>query len=322
MAEVGYHASHEQFGPGDLLSLVQRADRAGFACAMCSDHFQPWSAEQGHSGHAWTWLGSAMATTPIPFGVVTCPFGRYHPAVIAQAAATLAEMHVDRFWMAVGSGEALNETITGARWPAKDERNARLKASVEVMRALWNGEEVTCRGHIVVEHARLYSLPPQPPQVFAAALSEKTARWAAQWADGLITISMPRDKLRKVLEAYREGGGEDKPVYLQVKLSYAGDEKEALHEAYTQWRTNVLAPVVSEELWTPGQFAAAAEHVREEDMRKHLRVSSDLQRHLGWLQEDLELGVDQLYLHNVNRGQERFIDDFGAHVLPALQAAR
>ena len=321
MAEVGYHASHEQFSPGDLLSLVQRADRAGFACAMCSDHFHPWSEEQGHSGHAWTWLGSAMATTPIPFGVVTCPFGRYHPAVIAQAAATLAEMHVDRFWMAVGSGEALNEAITGERWPAKDERNARLKASVDVMRALWNGEEVTCRGHIVVDHARLYSLPPQPPLLFAAALSEKTARWAAEWADGLITISMPRDKLEKVLAAFREGGGERKPVYLQVKLSYADSEQQALHEACTQWRTNVLAPVVSEELRTPAQFAAAAEHVREEDMRRHLRVSSDTQRHLGWLQEDLELGVDQLYLHNVSRRQERFIDDFGAHVLPALQAS-
>ena len=318
MAEVGYHASHEQFAPGDLLSLVQRADRAGFSCAMCSDHFQPWSLEQGHSGHAWTWLGSAMATTPIPFGVVTCPFGRYHPAVIAQAAATLAEMHVGRFWLAVGSGEALNEAITGERWPAKDERNARLKASVEVMRALWSGEEVTRRGHVVVDHARLYSLPPQPPRVFAAALSDKTAHWAAEWADGLITISTERDKLRKVIEAFREGGGEHKPVYLQVKLSYAGSEKDALHGAYTQWRTNVLAPVVSEELRTPGQFSAAAEHVREEDMRKHLRISYDLQRHLAWLRDDLELGVDHLYLHNVNRDQARFIDDFGADVLPAL----
>src|SRR5689334_2775540 len=201
MADVGYHASHEQFPPGDLLSLVQRAERAGFSCAMCSDHFHPWSEDQGQSGHAWTWLGSAMATTPIPFGVVTCPFGRYHPTNIAQAAATLAEMHVDRFWMAVGSGEALNEAITGARWPHKDERNARLQGAVEVMRALWRGEEVTRDDDVVVDHARLYTRPAQMPLVFAAALSEETARWAAGWADGLITISMPRDKLRKVIDA-------------------------------------------------------------------------------------------------------------------------
>lgn len=322
MADVGYHASHEQFPPGDLLSLVQRAERAGFSCAMCSDHFHPWSEEQGQAGHAWTWLGSAMATTPIPFGVVTCPFGRYHPAVVAQAAATLAEMHVDRFWMAVGSGEALNEAITGARWPHKDERNARLQAAVEVMRALWRGEEVTRNDHVVVDHARLYTRPAQVPRVFAAALSEDTARWAAGWADGLITISMPRDTLRKVIDAFREGGGEGKPVCLQVKLSYARDEKEAAHEAFVQWRTNVLAGPVSEELRSPAQFAAAAEHVREEDVRRHVRVSSDLQRHLGWLQDDLALGIDQLYLHNVNRGQARFIDDFGAKVLPALDGAR
>lgn len=321
MAEIGYHASHEQFAPGDLLSLVQRANRAGFSCAMCSDHFHPWSEAQGQSGYAWAWLGSAMATTAIPFGVVTCPFGRYHPAVIAQAVATLADMHVDRFWLSVGSGEALNESITGARWPHKDQRNARLQAAVEVMRALWRGEEVTRDDAVVVDHARLYTRPAQMPPVFVAALSPETARWAAPWADGLITISMPRDKLGDVIDAFRDGGGEGKPVYLQVKLSYARDDAAALQGAYDQWRTNILAAPVSEELRTPAQFEAAAEHVREDDLRNHVRISSDLQQQLAWLQEDLALGIDQLYLHNVNREQARFIDDFGAHVLPQLQEA-
>ncbi|MGN6513878.1 MAG: TIGR03885 family FMN-dependent LLM class oxidoreductase [Lysobacteraceae bacterium] len=322
MAAIGYHASHEQFAPGDLLSLVQRAERAGFTRAMCSDHFHPWSDAQGQSGHAWTWLGSAMATTPIPFGVVTCPFGRYHPAVIAQAAATLADMHVDRFWLAVGSGEALNESITGERWPAKDERNARLRAAVEVMRALWDGEEVDRKGPVTVERARLYTRPKEKLPVFAAALSEETARWAAGWADGLITISMPGDRLKKVIDAFRDGGGEGKPVHLQVKLSYDTSDAEALRGAFAQWKTNILAAPVSEELRTPAQFAAAAEHVREEDMRAHVRISSDPGRHVGWLEGDLALGVDQVYLHNVNRAQARFIDDFGARVIPALGVAR
>ena len=322
MVEIGYHASHEQFAPGDLLSLVQRADRAGFTCAMCSDHFHPWSDAQGQSGHAWSWLGSAMATTPVPFGVVTCPIGRYHPAVIAQAAATLADMHVDRFWLAVGSGEALNESITGARWPAKDERNARLRAAVDVMRALWNGQEVNHKGPVTVEQARLYTRPERPLPVFAAALSEETARWAAGWADGLITTSMAGGKLKRVIDAFRDGGGDGKPVHLQVKLSYDESDGEALRGAFEQWRTNILAAPISEELRTPAQFAAAAEHVREEDMRAHVRISSDLQRHVGWLQEDIALGVDQIYLHNVNRAQARFIDDFGSHVLPALGATR
>jgi coenzyme F420-dependent glucose-6-phosphate dehydrogenase len=327
MSLIGYHASHEQFTPRELLGFVQQAERAGFDAAMCSDHFHPWSEAQGQSGHAWTWLGSAMAATQLPHAVVNCPVGRYHPAVIAQAVATLLQMHGDRFTLIAGSGEALNEAIIGARWPPKDVRNRRLQAAVEVMRALWRGEEVTHRGPrdegFMVERARLYSLPENiTPKVFVAALSPETARWAASWADGLATISMPRDKLRKVVDAFREGGGDGKPLWLQVKLSYASNEDEALRGAHAQWRTNVMKGEVSEELRTPAQFEAAAQLVKPEDMRDAVRVSSDVQRHIDWLHEDAALGFERLFLHNVNRGQQRFIDDFGARVLPGLRRAR
>jgi probable non-F420 flavinoid oxidoreductase len=318
MALLGYHASHEQFPPDVLLRLVQQAEQAGFGAAMCSDHFHPWSHAQGNSGHAWTWLGAAMATTALPFGVVNAPVGRYHPAVIAQAAATLAVMHGDRFWLAVGSGEALNECITGEPWPPKDVRNARLREAADVIRALWRGEEASHFGEVTVDRARLYSLPATPPQLFAAALSPETARWAGGWADGLITISQPRDKLRKVIDAFREGGGEGKPVRLQVKLSWAKDESAARQGAFEQWRTNVFESTVSEDLRTPEQFEAAAKFVGPDDVAHAVRVSSDLQRHVAWLQEDLESGADQLLLHNVNRGQEAFIDAFGSRVLPQL----
>jgi coenzyme F420-dependent glucose-6-phosphate dehydrogenase len=126
MAVVGYHASHEQVAPSALLAAVQDAEAAGFSRAMCSDHFSPWSRRQGESGFAWSWLGAALQATRLPFGVVTAPGQRYHPAVTAQAAATLAELFPDRFWMALGTGEFSNEHITGARWPNKAERNARL----------------------------------------------------------------------------------------------------------------------------------------------------------------------------------------------------
>ncbi len=321
MARVGFHASHEQFPPGELLRLVQRAESAGFQCAMCSDHFHPWSRAQGNSGHAWTWLGAAMAATKFPFGVVNAPVGRYHPAVIAQAAATLADMHGDRFWLAAGSGEAINECITGQRWPAKDVRNRRLREAVEVMRALWRGEEVTHHGEFTVERARLYSLPPRPLPVIAAALSPETARWAGDWADGLITISQPRDKLRAVLDAFREGGGEGKPVHLQVKLSWADTEEAAREGTLEQWRTNLFESTVSEDLRTPEQFEAAAKFVRAEDLEPAVRISADLSRHLAWLRDDLAMGVDQLLLHNVNRGQAAFIDAFGEKVLPQLRDA-
>jgi coenzyme F420-dependent glucose-6-phosphate dehydrogenase len=319
MPNIGYHASHEQFAPSELLALVQRTEQAGFDVAMCSDHFHPWSHAQGHSGYAWSWLGAAMALTRLPFGVVTSPVGRYHPAVVAQAAATLAQLFPGRFWLAAGSGEALNEAITGEPWPDKSQRNRRLQEAVEAMRALWRGEEVSWDGAIEMEKAQLYTLPPQPPLLLAPALTEATARWAAGWADGLITISQPRPQLRALVDAFHEGGGEGKPMYLQVKLSYAENEQAALDGAMEQWRTNVLPPRTSQDLKTPEQYERAAESVGEEDVRRAVRVSSDRQRQLAWLQEDAEMGFDHLYLHNVNREQRRFIDDFGSDVLPGLR---
>lgn len=320
MALVGYHASHEQFAPSELLRLVRKAEQAGFDCAMCSDHFHPWSSAQGQSGHAWSWLGSAMATTRFPFGVVNAPVGRYHPTVIAQASATLAEMHGDRFWLAVGSGEALNECITGERWPGKDARNRRLREAVDVIRALWRGEEVSHAGAITVDRARLYSLPARPPLLLAAALSPETARWAGGWADGLVTVSMPRGKLAAVLQAFREGGGEGKPAHLQVKLSWARDEDEARSGAFEQWRTNIFESSVSEDLRTPAQFEAAAAFVQPGDLRDAVRISADPGRHADWLRGDLAMGFDQLLLHNVNRGQDGFIETFADVVLPQLRS--
>lgn len=322
MPRIGYHASHEQFAPSELLALVRRAQDAGFDAAMCSDHFHPWSDAQGHSGHAWTWLGAALATTSLPFGVVNAPVGRYHPAVIAQAVATLLQMFEDRFWIAVGSGEALNEAITGERWPPKDLRNRRLREAVDVMRALWRGEEVTHRGEFTVERARLYTRPSRPPPVYAAALSTDTARWAGAWADGLITVSMPHDRLRALLDAFREGGGEGKPALLQVKIGYADSDEQAREGAWRQWRTNVFDGSISEVLRTPADYEAAARYVRREDIDAQVRVSSDPRRHLDWLQQDLKLGFSALYLHNVHPAQERFIDDFGERVLPDLLGGR
>lgn len=318
MARIGYHASHEQFTPRQLLDWVARAEAAGFGAAMCSDHFHPWSDAQGQSGHAWSWLGAAMARTRLPFGVVNAPGVRYHPAVIAQAVATLSQMFDGRFWIAVGSGEAINEAITGQRWPAKDVRNRRLRECVDVMRALWRGECVTHRGEVVVEQARLYTRPATMPAVFVAALSEDTARWAAPWADGLITISQPHDALRPILDAFREAGGEHKPVRLQVKLAYAVDDAAAREGAWEQWRTNVFGEGVPADLRTPADYEAAARFVRPEDVARSVRVSSDPGRQRAWLEEDLALGLDELQLHNVHRDQERFIDDFGARVLPGL----
>jgi coenzyme F420-dependent glucose-6-phosphate dehydrogenase len=318
MTIFGYHASHEQYAPSALLRYVQLAEAAGFRAAMCSDHFYPWSERQGQSGFAWSWLGAALQATKLSFGVVNAPGQRYHPAIIAQAAATLAELFPGRFWIAIGSGQQLNEHITGERWPSKAERNARLFEAADVMRRLWAGESVAHDGSFRLEAARLYTRPAQPPLLVAAAITPATAEWAATWADALITVVQPLPQMQEVVAAFRQGGGAQKPIYLQAQHAYAHDEAAALAGAHDQWRTNIFASPVLSELRTPQQFDAASQFVRPDDVAQRLRVSADLAQHRAWLAEYAELGFDRVLIHNVTRDQERFIHDFGEHVLPAL----
>jgi probable non-F420 flavinoid oxidoreductase len=319
MALIGYHASHEQLAPGALLTAVREAEAAGFAAAMCSDHLAPWGEAQGHSGHAWSWLGAALEATSLTFGVVTAPVQRYHPAVLAQAIATLAEMYPGRFWAALGSGEALNEHVTGETWPRKEVRDARLLEAVDVIRRLHAGDEVSVDGHVKVDRARVWSLPEEPPPLIGAAVSEETARTVGGWADGLITVNQPPETLERVVRAFREKGG-DKPAYLQVHLSWADSEEQALEIAYEQWKTNVFGSALAWNLETPGQFDEAAQFVRPEDVRRSVLVSSDVDQHLSWLTEYAEIGFDRIYLHHVGQEQRDFIRVFGERVLPEFDA--
>ena len=286
---------------------------------MCSDHFAPWSHRQGHSGYTWSWLGAAMQATPMSFGTVCAPGQRYHPAVIAQACATLAEMFDGRLWLAVGSGEAINESITGDRWPPKPERNARLKESVDVMRGLWAGQSVSLEGHVTVKHARLHVRTEKPPLIVGAALSAETARWMGEWADALVTVAGPRDQMRDIVAAFGEGGGEGKPMFLQVAVSCAATDEASDRAALEQWRHAALPSTQLADLETPEAFDQAAAEVTLADIRSNVRSSADVRRHIEWLREDAEMGFSRLYLHNVARDhQERFIDLCGSEILPAL----
>ena len=318
MAVIGIHASHEQIPPSGLLQAMREAEAAGFRRAWSSDHFSPWSSRQGESGFTWSWLGAAMQATALPFGVVSAPGQRYHPAILAQAAATLCELFPGRLQVALGTGEFSNEHITGAPWPDKKVRNARLRECVDVMRALLAGEVVDHDGLVRVDRARLWTLPAQPPPLLAAAVSVETAGWAGEWADGLVTIAQPHEHLRAMLDAFRSGGGEGKPVALQVHVSWAPDEDEALRIAHDQWRTNVFSPPLCWDLATVEQFDEAARHVRPEDMPGSVLISSDLGRHAAWLAEFAELGFDPIYVHHVGKEQRAFIDAYGSQVLPRL----
>lgn len=316
---IGYHASHEQFNPSELLNLVRMAEEAGFTSISSSDHFHPWSERQGQSGHSFSWLGAAMANSKLPFSVVCAPGQRYHPAIVAQAAATLEEMFPQRFCMAMASGEALNERITGEKWPEKEERNKRLVECWNIIKKLFTGDVVTHYGRVVVENAKLYSLPKKPPQLVGAAVTQKTAEWMGEWADGLITVHRPYDELKKVVEGFRKNGGKGKPIFLKVQLSYAATDEQALEGAYDQWRTNIFGGSVLADLWKVEHYDALGEMVKKDQMHKMVRISSHVQKHIDWIKKDMELEFDRIILHNVSRNQQEFIKVFGEKVLPALQ---
>jgi len=321
MTQFAYHASHEQFNPRDLLQYARQAEQKGFDAVGSSDHFHPWSERQGQSGFSFAWLGAAMQATQIPYSLVCAPGQRYHPAIVAQAIATLCALFPSRLDVALGSGEALNEQITGEKWPDKATRNQRLLECAGIIRKFLAGSLVNHKGLVTVENARLYTIPEKLPRLFCAAVSKETAAWAGSWADGLITVHRPYSELKAVVDAFRNNGGAGKPVHLKVQLSYAQHEQTALQGAHEQWRTNIFQGSVLGDLSSPAHFDAAAEFIQPDHLKPMIRISADPAKHVSWLQEDLKLGFERIILHNVNRLQEEFIRDFGSQVLPLLRPA-
>ncbi|HLS43939.1 MAG TPA: TIGR03885 family FMN-dependent LLM class oxidoreductase [Ornithinicoccus sp.] len=318
MTRIGFHASHEQIAPRHLLNDVRHAERAGFDMAMSSDHIAPWSVRQGHAGNTWVWLGAALASTKLEIGTLAIPGDRYHPVVLAHQLATLADLFPDRVWAALGSGEAMNEHVTGDPWPDKEQRVARLEEAVDVMRRLFGGEEITQEGHFTVDRAKLWDLPPRPPKLLAPAISVESAARVASWADGLLTVSQPVEVLRDVVAAYKEAGGTG-PLAIQAHISWAPSDQLAQSIAYNQWRSNVFPPDVAADTETTEDFDRLSQDVEPEEVADAVRISHDLGRHRAWIQEYAELGFDDIYLHHVGQDQRDFIETFGEQVLPAVK---
>lgn len=318
----GYHSSHEQFTPSELRTYAQAAEAAGFDSVMSSDHFNPWSVRQGQSGFTWSWLGAAMQTTSLPFGSLCIPGGwRYHPALLAQAIGTLAELFPGRLpWVAAGSGQALSEEIVGRGWPDKPERVARLEEGVRIMRALWGGETVDRpEGIIPTREAKLWTLPPTPPKIYGAALTVETAQRIGAWADGMITVNQDKNKLSRMIEAFRAGGGDGKPLVLQVHVSWAESDAEAEANAHHQWRSNTLSTDDSQAYHSPHVYDQRTEDASADDLHNAIVISSDTAVLRSRIADFAALGFDEIYLHNVGRNQAEFIRIFGEFVLPALR---
>ncbi len=320
MTVIGFHASHEQAPPSRLLDAVRLAEQAGFEAAMCSDHFAPWSVRQGHSGYSWSWLGAALASTRLRFGVVTAPGQRAHPAVVAQAIGTLGEMFPGRFWAALGSGEAVNEHITGNAWPDHSARNIRLHESAETIHRMLRGETVDVDGSIRVHEARLWSAPDVPPPLIGAAISAETAGEVARWADGLITTAQAPDVLDRVIRSYRDAGGRG-PVAVQAHFSWARTDEEALDIAHDQWRHGVITPPELWDIEAPEEFDRRSAHATRADTAERVFASADPAAHLERLRALTRHDIDELYLHNVGQAHDDYLTVFGREVLPALKEA-
>jgi G6PDH family F420-dependent oxidoreductase len=230
-------------------------------------------------------------------------------------------MFPGKFTLTIGTGQNVNEHITGDKWPNKQERNARLLECAKIIRTLWAGETIRHQGLVTIDNAKLFTRPEKPPLLIGAAITAETAKWVGSWADGLITISRSPKELQPVIDAFRSGGGEGKPMFLKVQLSYAATDAAAREGAFDQWRTNIFTSNVLADFSVVGQFDEAAQFVRPEDLDPFVHISSDLNRHADWIKTYQEMGFNRITLHNVNREQEQFIQAFGEGVLPQLRGA-
>jgi G6PDH family F420-dependent oxidoreductase len=319
--EIGYALAAEDWPPNDLVRLARRAEETGFGFAFVSDHFHPWVDAQGQSPFVWSVLGGiAQATERLQVGTgVTCPLIRIHPAIIAQAAATTAAMMPGRFVLGLGTGENLNEHVLGDRWPAPDERIEMLEEAIEVIRLLWDGGEQTHRGeHYTVDHARLYTLPDEPPPIVVAAGAPKAAELAGRVADGLANSSPDA----AVVEQFRDAGGDGKPTYGMLHVCVAPSEEDGLETAHRLWANTALPGELSRELARPVHFEDAVKTVRKDDVAESIPCGPDPGPQLDALQAFADAGYDHVWVHQIGPDQEAFFDLYERKVMPALAGGR
>jgi G6PDH family F420-dependent oxidoreductase len=311
---IGYFLATEEFAPAELLDQARAAERAGFHGFWISDHYHPWNEAQGQSPFVWSVIGALAETTNLPVTTaVTCPTMRIHPAVIAQAAATTAVLLEGRFLLGVGSGEALNEHILGDRWPIADVRLEMLEEAIEVIRMLWSGETVNHEGrHYRVEHARVFTLPETPPPILVSGFGPKAVDLAARVGDGYC-ITMPDEEL---ISRFRSGGGGDRLVQGGLKVCYGSDEAEARKTVRRLWPSEGLPGELAQVLPMPEHFEQATELVTEELLAEAIPCGPDLERHAEAIQEFADAGVDELYLHQIGGGHDRFFEAYAREILP------
>jgi G6PDH family F420-dependent oxidoreductase len=326
---IGYAAMLEQFGPREVVDLSVAAEAAGFSGVMAADHFQPWVPQQGNAAFVWNVMTAIAERTTGDVGPgVTCPSFRMHPAIVAQASATLEAMYPGRHWLGLGSGEALNEHIVAGYWPETPERINRMFEAIEIIKKLFGSrdKDVKHDGRFFkLESTRLWTMPDAPPPIYIATAGPVTAKKTGQYAEGLITVGAPESKLELIRAKCEEGcrdAGKDPDAFkyiLQLHLSWAPTDEEALANAMTEWPNGGMK-FPKQDIRSPLDFEQMAKLVRPEDFEGRMLISSDPEKHREQIQRFLDLGFDQVYLHNVGRNQAEWIEVFGRDVLPKLTA--
>jgi G6PDH family F420-dependent oxidoreductase len=315
LVRFGYFLSSEEHSPDALVQQARLAEQAGFEGLWISDHFHPWLEEQGESGFVWSVIGAISQVCELPITTaVTCPTVRIHPAIVAQAAATSQILTGGRFRLGVGSGEALNEHILGDRWPSADERLEMLEESIEVIRKLFTGEQVTHRGrHYTVETARLYSLPDQAPPILVSGFGEKAVRLAGRVGDGFVSVQPEADHVR----LFKEAGGDGRLTQGGLKVCWGADEDKARETAYRLWRNEGIPGEAAQLLPLPRHFEQLSELVTP-DMLSHA-CGPDVDTHVQAIRPYIEAGFDEIYISQIGPEQEGFFRFYAEEVLPRLR---
>ncbi len=313
---IGYHLSCEEHGPRQLVEFARRAEDAGFDYLQISDHFHPWVEQQGNSPFVWGVIGALAEATSLPVGTaVTCPTMRIHPAIIAQAAATAAVQLEGRFFLGVGTGERLNETVLGDRWPPMSVRLEMLEEAVEVIRELWTGKLVTHHGaHYTVENARIFTLPDEPPPIIVSAFGPRATEVAAEIGDGFMaTTNQPEAVAR-----YRDGGGTG-PTYAQTHVVVDSDEERALQTARSWFPNSPIPGQTGQELSLPEHFEPLGEAMPDDAFRDSFVLGDDVEAHRAEVRSYLDAGYDHVAVHQAGPDQDAFFELYANQVLPALR---
>lgn len=316
---IGYKLAAEAYGPAELIRQAVQAERVGFDFVEISDHFHPWLDNQGHSPFAWTVLGAIAARTEnigLATGV-TCPTVRYHPAIIAQAAATLALVSEGRFTLGVGSGERLNEHVVGEGFPvAVRVRHRMLREALEIIRLLWRGGYHSYQGdYLQLSDARVFDLPDELPPIAVAAGGPAAARLAAELGDGIFAT----EPLPELVGSYQRAGG-DGPRYAEIPVAFAADERTAAKAALETSRWAVTGWKVMSELPNPANFAAATGTVREADILDQFTCGRDPDSYVRAAREYVDAGFDHLVLMNAGPDPDGFLEFFGEQLADRLRA--